>query len=77
MKFSELSIGDIFTTYEVYLNLNTFYEKTDFGSASITIHGNEIRVPFSQDTIVYPISTLINFFTISTEFNSTGIKKYC
>lgn len=56
MKFSELAIGDLFTTYEVYLNLNSFYEKTDLGSASITIHGNEIRVPFSQDTIVYPIS---------------------
>lgn len=56
MKFSELAIGDLFTYNELFWKSKTYCKKIDSDNATITIHGAEILMPISQDTIVYPIS---------------------
>lgn len=56
MKFSELTIGDLFA-YKSPFDVEKIYKKTDPNGATYTMRsGDKIREPFSQDTIVYPLS---------------------
>ena len=71
MKFSELAIGDLFA-YESPFYVEKIYKKTLPNGATFTMRsGDKICEPFSQDTIVYPLSV-----TESKETESKSITDF-